>query len=430
MRRVPTWRTASTAAGLAALLVCSACTATTSNSSSAGAKEFTYWSMWNRTEPQAKALQASIDSFTKSTGIKVDVQWQGRSVLDKVGPALLSGNEPDLVDQSLDQLQPALGDNGEATNLSPVLSTDTGDGSKVSDVIPAKLMNLIPKDKGGKPWMIPYTVSSISLFYNGADPLVANAPKTFSDLLAICRQAKTAGKACIGTDGDQGWATQYWLDYLLNRNGVSITTLAADKTGAAWKAPAVLKSVQEVEQLIKGGYLISGYDATKYPAQQNNWALGKSVFFLMGSWLPTETATYAPSGFDYRSVNFPTTSDPNNNAVDIAPFGFVVPKNAPHAAQAEQFITYFMQKSQLAGISTIAGNMTSRTDTAAPKALTDAAASYHDDPIRLADDNLDNDYLNKALLPTFNSLWLGTSDAATFVDKTAADSAAYWKAKG
>ena len=38
----------------------------------------TYWSMWNSTEPQAIAIQEAIDAYTAETGIKVEVQWNGR----------------------------------------------------------------------------------------------------------------------------------------------------------------------------------------------------------------------------------------------------------------------------------------------------------------------------------------------------------------
>ena len=34
--------------------------------------------MWNSTEPQAIAIQEAIDAYTAETGIKVEVQWNGR----------------------------------------------------------------------------------------------------------------------------------------------------------------------------------------------------------------------------------------------------------------------------------------------------------------------------------------------------------------
>ncbi|MEV6007827.1 ABC transporter substrate-binding protein [Streptomyces sp. NPDC051976] len=426
MRRV-SLRTASIALALTSALVTSAC-ATTSDSASGG-KSFTYWSMWTQTEPQAKVLQRSIDAFTAKTGIKVNVQWQGRKVLDKVGPALLAGNAPDLVDQTFDQMLPTLAATGQARDLTGVLGMDTGEHRKVSDVIPAKLRDILPAGKDGTPWMIPYEAITVSLFYNST-AIAGPAPKTFDDLLALCRQAKATGKACIGTDGDASWATTYWFDYLLNRNGGSLPALAADKSGAAWKNPVVLKTAHQIEQLVKGGYLIPGYDATKYPEQQNNWATGKSLFFLMGSWLPSETSTFAPQGFQYHSVNFPSTGDTAKDAVDVIPLGFAVPKKGKNAEAAEKFIAFFLQRSQISGISTTAGNITPRTDTQAPASLADAAQSLNQSQTRLPFDNLSPDYEDKVLNPVFTDLWFGKTDAAGFVTKMTSASADYWKAKG
>ncbi|MFC9331232.1 ABC transporter substrate-binding protein [Kitasatospora sp. NPDC057015] len=423
---------AGAAAAVLAVLATAACS-TTSGGTGDGAqasKHFTYWSMWTQTEPQAQALQSSITAFTAETGIKVDVQWQGRKVLDKVGPALLSGNAPDLVDQGFDRLLPTLAANGQAEDLTPVLSMDVGDGKKVVDVIPQKLLGVLPAGNSSTPWMIPYETVSVSLFYNGKDPLVAKAPKTWDDFLSICRAAKTAGKACIGTDGDQGWATQYWFDYLLQRNGGSVAALATDKSGAAFNDPAVLKTAQQIQELVKGGYLAKDYDATKYPEQQNHWVSGESVFFLMGSWLPSEEQKFKPEGFEFKSVAFPVTANPDRNAVDVIPFGFSIPKGSKNAEAAEKFIAFFLKKDQLSAISTVAKNITPREDIPAPAELADVAQELKGDPLRLPDDNVDGDWQDKVLVAQFNDLWLGKADAASFVSRAAGASAGYWKAKG
>lgn len=418
------------AAAAAVAMFATGCATTSDNSSSEGSESFTYWSMWTQTEPQAIVLQESIDAFTEETGIRVDVEWQGRKVLDKLGPALLSGDAPDLVDQGFDLMLPALAANGQAEDLTPVLERDTGEGSTVRGVIPAKFLDVLPEGRDGTPWMIPYESVAVSLFYNGSDPLVAQPPQTWDELLAICETAKEAGKACIGTDGDQGWATQYWFDYLLNRNGGSVAELASDPSGTAFQDPAVLKSAQQIEHLVESGYLIEGYDATKYPEQQNHWARGESVFFLMGSWLPSEASEFMDESFEVRSVAFPTTDDPGRNAVDFIPLGFSIPKGSENAEAAGDFIAFFLRQDQLTGISTQAKNITPRTDISAPTELTDVAEQLADQPARLADDNVDADWLHKVLVTQYNELWLGRTDAPGFVESAAKASADYWKARG
>ena len=38
-----------------------------------------YWSMWESTEPQGQAIQMAVDKFTADTGVKVDLQFKGRT---------------------------------------------------------------------------------------------------------------------------------------------------------------------------------------------------------------------------------------------------------------------------------------------------------------------------------------------------------------
>lgn len=430
MSRLLGIRSAAVSATVLMAMTAAACTTTSESGGDGDGKEFTYWSMWTQTEPQAKVLQESIDEFTRKTGIEVNVEWQGRKVLDKVAPALLTGDAPDLIDQSFDRLHPVVAVNGQAKDLSSVLDLDTGEGVPVKEVIPGDLLKVLPEGKDGTPWMIPYEVVTVSLFYNGNEPLAQDRPDTWEEFLAICEQAKAADKACIGTDADAPWATLYWYDYLLNRNGGSLVDLAADKSGKAWDDPAALRAAEQIEQLVDDGHIIAGYDATKYPAQQNNWASGKSLYYLMGSWLPSETQTFASKEFEYRSIDFPTTGETQSPAIDVIPFGFSIPKQADNAEAAEKFIAHFLQRDQLEGISTTAANMVPRHDIAPPEGLADAAASFNENPVRLPMDGLDADYQAKALEAVFTDLWLGKTTASEFVDAAAKASASYWKARG
>ncbi|WP_424215799.1 ABC transporter substrate-binding protein (plasmid) [Streptomyces sp. BI20] len=433
-------RSATALALLLTLTATSACATTdgTDGPGTGGAGQLTYWSMWTSTEPQAEVLREAIDGFTAQTGIKVHVEWQGRKVLDKVGPALLTGAAPDLVDQSYDRLLPALASNGQARDVTGVLDRDTGEGRKVRDVIPADLLKVVPRGKDGTPWLIPYELVTVSLFTNGADPLATPRPSTWEEFLAGCERAKAAGTACVGTDGDAPWATVYWYDHLVNRAGGSLPRFAADPSGKGWDAPEALDAARRVEQLVKGGYLVKGYDATKYPTQQNNWATGKSLYYLMGSWLPGETATFTAKDFKTRSIDFPATAPQNPGAgprdpraaTAVIPFGFAIPKKAAHPEAAERFAAWFLAKDRLKGIAERTGNTTPRQDIPAPAALADAAASVRNSGVRLPLDGLDPDYQAKVLEPAFTDLWLGKTTAPRFIDAMRTGTAAYRKATG
>jgi spermidine/putrescine-binding protein len=104
----------------------------------------------------------------------------------------------------------------------------------------------------------------------------------------------------------------------------------------------------------------------------------------MGSWAPSETASgLQKSGLDpattiqYGSLPYPTVSGGKGNSLAwIDDFGFAIPKKAKNAANAEKFIEYFMAKKQLEGISSVATNLTPRSDIPVPPDLADFAKEY------------------------------------------------------
>lgn len=430
------WLKMATGAVLAASVAFTASGCTTTDDSAGGdGKSLSYWSMWTETEPQAAVLKSSLESFEKDTGVKVNVQWQGRKVLEKVTTGMLSGDVPDLVDQGYDQLGTALASTNQATDLSDVLTMKVPgeDAKTVGDVIPAKYFDILPNYGGdAKKFMVPYTVSDVAIFYNKANKIAPAPPKTWDELLANCEKALTAKTACIAADGDATWANTYWFDYLLNRNGGdgSFKKLVEDKTGAAWDDPNVLKSAQQIEQLVKKGYIVKGYDASKYPEQQNAWAANKALYFLMGSWAPAETQKYAAEGFEYGAFNFPKTTESSPTANNTISFGFSIPKKAKNAGAAKEFIAYFSNKDRMSGISTEANNLSARPDVAAPKQLTDVAAILADNPARLANDGVSGNINEKAFNASFDKLFLGKISAEEYVKESKAALVSYWNAKG
>ena len=47
--------------------------------SSKGGDKLVYWAMWSEDEPQAKVIKEAISKYEKDTGVKVDVQFKGRT---------------------------------------------------------------------------------------------------------------------------------------------------------------------------------------------------------------------------------------------------------------------------------------------------------------------------------------------------------------
>lgn len=410
-------------------------------------KEFTYWSMWTKDEPQGKVLQHAFDCFTKQTGVKVNVQWLGRKFLTQnLAPALNTDTVPDLFDQDISQVGAAIVAPGGTQSVDDVLGLKVGEGDKtVKDVLPASSYDMPQnKDKDGHYFEIPYELLGNAWWYNKDQVKDFTEPKTTDDLFALFDKAKASGKAAISQDGDIDFYNAYFFTQLASRfvGPGGLAKAAGDKTGQVWKSdPGFLQAAQIVEKLAKGKYFIDGWDASKFPQVQQKWADGESDYLFVGSWAPSETREYlnkqgTDKKINYGSFQFPTPSGASHNTVEQLPIGFAVTAKAKHAEAAKDFIAYFENKDVLKGIPAVADNITPRADLDVPddlkgvkKALDDSSKEH-----MIFMDGLDGlyggKYVKDVFYPADNDLLKGKISAQQFVDQMAAKTADYWKTQG
>lgn len=433
-RRSTSTRVALAAATALSLTVgVAACSSGSSSSSSDGGKTFTYWSMWKQGEPQQKVIAAAISDFEKKTGDKVNVQWVGRQVMQKLTPALNTNNVPDLVDGPVSKAYPTLVATNQTLGLKDAYAAKAGNEA-VSTVIPQKyLKDINIKLPNGQPWMVPYNIQTEGVWFNAAKypQFKANPPKTWGDFMGELKKLKGQGVTPLAADGNVPGYNDYWLVALMDAEGGpgSLKKIAADKTGNAWKSPSALAAAKKVEQLAKSGYLIKGYQAAQFPYEQQQWANNKAALILMGSWLPTEASSYAAKGMEYDSFPFPTSGQ-NSARVDFS--GFEVPKKAKNPTAAQQFTAFFLQKKYQTMWANDGKVIPVRSDVAVPKSLTNvvknlkAATSF-----RQQDDGiLFPGYMQKVFYPLDDQLFFGKITAAQFVSKMSSAQKSYWESQG
>ena len=419
-------------AATAALLVMgvSGCAGSSGGSGSKSAGSFTYWSMWQASEPQAQVLKAAIAQFTAQTGIKVNVDWVGRGISTKIGPSIAANQAPDLWDEADSTIYGTEASAGQALDLAPVLKMQVpGENTTVGQVIPAKYFAMEPKDPAGSDtYLIPYEVASTGMFYNAANPVIKAAmptvPTSWAGLLGVCAKLKAKGMACIASEGEDPWTNELYFDYSLSAQGVNFNTLASDKTGASWDNPAVLKAAQEVDQLVTGGYVIPGYTATKYPAQETNWADGKAAFYMDGDYVTSEVAKEVPA-----SWKMATMLPPGAQVPDATLFGFSIPKRAKNPSAAEKFIAFFTQKQEMSGMATSALNITPRADIPAPPQLATSQQELAAPTVRQPFDSLAGNWSPEVLDQNYLDMWHGQLTPAQFVAKCKAAQISYWKSQ-
>ena len=405
--------------------------ATTADNS--GPQTLTWWSMWNKGEPQQIALQKTADDFMAAyPNIKVNITWGGRDILTKVRSSILSNNPPDLVDKDADEMGAAIINNGQTLPLDDVLNTKIyGETDTVGQVIPKAYLDQF--NIQGHQYLIPDEVITAGFWYNKAlfDKEGVTAPKTWDEFMSLIQTLKSKGIVPLASD-DENFFNIYYFTYLAERylgSGV-LDKIAGDKTGAGWDNPGVLKAAQAVQQLVAAKPFEAQYSGSKWPAAEDDWARGKSAMLLLGSWAPSETSKFATAGFDYRMFNFPTV-DSATDGVEAYLVGFSIPKGAKNPDAAKKFIAFALSKKELQSTVTDAQTMVPRADMAAPPALADAAALLKSGaPLTRLNDGLLYDYpawWATVLLPLDDDLFYGKITGEQFVSKLKQQSITYWK---
>ncbi|CAG6393625.1 extracellular solute-binding protein [Streptomyces cocklensis] len=396
-------------------------------------KTITYWSTWNKGEPQQQVIQQAIGSFTKETGIKVRAQFSGRQVMKQVDTANNTSKVPDLVDDSSESLLSAA-NSGVLQGVDAVYGRSVpGESKTVAQVIPPASVKFLKDDKGQYA-LVPYQTLVTSLWFNDKmmQKIGATPPKTFDELLDTCGKAVAHGMACVADDGTIPDYNAYWLTQLVSRylGPEWIRKAAADKTGQTWRDPKFLAAAQALEKLVKGkGNMLSGYQGSKLPAGQQAWSQNKALYLLMGSWAASDTKNYAASGFDYDSVTFPSV--PNGQmSVDSQSVGFGITKKAKNPAAAQKFIAYFMSKRWMSELSSKAGVIPSRPDVPAPATLASVQKQLADAPVvtRYLDGvpSIYPNYWTNVFDVADDQLFFGETSPEKFVDKLVSSSKSYW----
>ena len=248
-----------------------------------------YWSMWEATEPQGQVIQEAVDAYTEQTGVKVDLQFKGRTGnREALQPALDGGTQIDIFDEDIDRVNGMYGK----------YLLDLEDLAKDNDyeaTANAGLMAACRDAGGGTLKTIPYQPNVFAFFYNKdlfEQAGITEEPKTWDEFKDVCQKLKDAGITPMTMD--DAYATcviGYHLARLVGEDKVKEIV-----TEGEWDDPAVLQMAQDIEELASNGYYSEMVGSNVWPAGQNTeLALGTAAMYLNGSWLPNEVKEMALS---------------------------------------------------------------------------------------------------------------------------------------
>lgn len=295
-----------------------------------------YWSMWESTEPQGQAIQEAVDAYMAETGVKVDLQFKGRTGnREALQPALDGGTQIDMFDEDIDRV------NGMYADYLMDLE-ELAKGNDYEATANPALMAACREVGGGTLKTIPYQPNIFAFFYNKAlfeQAGIEKEPATWAEFLDVCQKLKDAGITPMTMD--DAYATcviGYHLARLVGEERVKEIV-----NNGEWDDPAVLQMAKDIEDLATKGYFSEMVGSNVWPAGQNSeLAVGTAAMYLNGSWLPNEVKAMTGPDFQWGCFAYPAVENgvngPETNNFGAQVFG--INKDSKMSKEAFDLITY------------------------------------------------------------------------------------------
>ncbi len=312
--------------------------------------------MYNENESQADWFNAACDEFKtafadKYPGIEIDVLYAGREVLGKLRPRMIIGNPPDIVNQGGDQLEPLIRA-GLLEPLDEVLSLPAYDQDMPwRDTFIDGVFDIYAYE--GHDYFIPTSLFCSVFFYDKVmfERLHITPPVTWEEFLSVCQTLKENGIEPIAADGTEIGYNIAWYAYAISRTTTVEHVLATawNEPGTSWDEPCYVEGAEMVRLLRDKGYIMKGYEGSKWPSAQMNWVQGKCGLLYTGTWIPKEMKNALPDAFKmgiFRAPILESHPDGDSYAQDIGAECFAIPKGARHREAAIDFLRFITSKKQ------------------------------------------------------------------------------------
>ena len=395
--------------------------------SSKGGDKLVYWAMWSEDEPQAKVIKEAISKYEKDTGVKVDVQFKGRTgQREGLEPALSAKQQIDLFDEDVNRVNGSWGKYLlDLEDMAKDYESEHG-----NETLFKIARNAYGQTHDGDDALhsIPYQPSIFGFFYNKTlftKAGIESVPTTWEELDAACAKLKEAGITPI--TADDAYLTSfigYHFARYIGQDGVKSLVTGEEYNGESvtWDDEKVKAAAESFADFAKKGYFSKNIATNKYPAGQNQeFAPGDAAIVICGSWLPNEAKASVAEDLEWGYFNYPSVPNgtDDNTANNIANQVFAINKDSKMADEAFELITYIttgdydkeMTKEALCIPTDKANSDAWPTELAEVKAGFDATTTYYD----WAAGAESNNDLTGTLKTSALELAAGKLDAAGFI---------------
>ena len=316
--------------------------------SSKGGDKLVYWAMWSEDEPQAKVIKEAISKYEKDTGVKVDVQFKGRTgQREGLEPALSAKQQIDLFDEDVNRVNGSWGKYLlDLEDMAKDYESEHG-----NETVFKNARNAYGQTHNGDDTenSIPYQPSIFGFFYNKTlftKAGIESVPTTWEELDAACAKLKEAGITPI--TADDAYLTSfigYHLARYIGQDGVKSLVTGEEYNGESvtWDDEKVKAAAESFADFAKKGYFSKNIATYKYPAGQNQeFAPGDAAIVICGSWLPNEAKDSVADDLEWGYFNYPSVPDgkDDNTANNIANQVLAINKDSKMSDEAFKLIEY------------------------------------------------------------------------------------------
>ena len=350
------------------------------NGEAAAVSEIEFFSMYEQGEPHVDYFNEMIAGFEAETGIKVNLTYSGRDVLNNIQARILAGNPPDLVDQEFSELTAALLVSADlAMPIDDLLyDTEGPEGqARMIDIFNDTFMDVYKTN--GHHYFFPYEFATAGISYNKTlfNDLGLSVPKTWSEFVAVSEALKAEGIPPLALDGNINFYNAYYYSIICLRvlGPGSFAKAAEDPTGAVWDDPGYLKAAELTYELSKSGkdFFQPGYEGSNFPAAQADWAMGSSAMIMCGTWIPQETEELVDDDWVFGCFPFPGVEGGVGSSTEIESslYGMSILQGCNNPEGAKEFLKYIARKENAQKYSDYTDLISARVDINTPETLAD-----------------------------------------------------------
>jgi N-acetylglucosamine transport system substrate-binding protein len=310
----------------------------------------------------------------------------------------VSGSPPDVVNNSgANQMDPGkLAAESQLFDLTPLLDAPSVDDPKVKirDTLISGTVELGTYDS--KPLVLNYAYTVFGIWYSKSlfDKNGWEFPKTWADMVTLCKEIKQAGMAPWTYQGKHPRYMNWPLLSMATKlAGPDILVKIDNLEPGAWKHEAIKESATRLYELRKQGFILKGTEGMDHVQAQTAWTEGKAAFVPCGSWLENEQKDTTPDGFEMSVAPEPQLSEggalPYEAVRATAGEPFIVPTKAKNPYGGLEYLRQMLSKEGASGFTGMVSSLTAVQGAAdglsLPPGLASAAAV-----LKAAGDNVFN----------------------------------------